>query len=101
MSSPELSLYNVRMHTRREPTARISRRRMAALLAAAPLAAAQAPSPPATQKTPPLGVPAPAPPSATPEQKLQKAYDDVCQISVRLSKLEVPMNVEPAFAFKP
>jgi hypothetical protein len=78
----------------------MSRRRMAALLAAAPLAA-QVASPPATQKTPPLGAPTPAPPSATPDQKLQKAYDDVRQISARLSKLEVPMNVEPAFAFKP
>jgi hypothetical protein len=73
---------------------------MAALLTATPLAA-QVASPPATQKTPPLGAPAPAPPSATPDQKLQKAYDDVRQISARLSKLEVPMNVEPAFAFKP
>lgn len=88
------------MRTRREPTARMSRRRMAALLTATPLAA-QVASPPATQKTPPLGAPAPAPPSATPDQKLQKAYDDVRQISARLSKLEVPMNVEPAFAFKP
>jgi hypothetical protein len=88
------------MRTPLEPTPRISRRRVAALLAATPLAA-QVASPPTTQKTPPLGVPTPAPPSATPEQKLQKAYDDVRQISVRLSKLEVPMNVEPAFAFKP
>ena len=88
------------MRTRRELTARMSRRRMAALLAATPLAA-QVASPPATQKTPPIGAPAPAPPSATPEQKMQKAYDDVRQISTRLSKLEVPMNVEPAFAFKP
>jgi hypothetical protein len=88
------------MRTRRESTARISRRRMAALLASAPLAA-QVTSPPTTQKTPPLGAPTPASPSATPDQKLQKAYDDVHQISVRLSKLEVPMNIEPAFAFKP
>ena len=88
------------MRTRLEPATRISRRRMAALLAATPLAA-QVTSPPTTQKAPPLGAPTPAPPSATPEQKLEKANDDVRQISVRLSKLEVPMNVEPAFAFKP
>jgi hypothetical protein len=73
---------------------------MAALLTATPLAA-QVASPPTTQKTPPIGAPTPAPPSATPDQKLQKAHDDVHRISDRLSKLEVPMNVEPAFAFKP
>lgn len=88
------------MRTRLESTARISRRRVAAFLAATPLAA-QVASPPTTQKTPPLGTPTPAPPAATPEEKLQKAYDDVRRISERLSKLEVPMNVEPAFAFKP
>ncbi len=88
------------MRTRLELTARISRRRVAALLAAAPLAA-QVTSPPTTQKIPPLGAPTPASPAATPEQKLQKAYDDIRQVSARLSKLEVPMNVEPAFAFKP
>ncbi len=88
------------MRTRPESTASISRRRMAALLTAAPLAA-QVASPPAAQKTPPLGAPTPAPNSATPDQKLQKAYDDIRQISNRLAKLEVPMNVEPAFAFKP
>lgn len=86
--------------TRPESIKRVSRRDLAALLAAAPLAA-QVASPPATQKTPPLGAPAPAPPSTTPDQKLQKAYDDVRQVSTRLAKLEVPMNTEPAFAFKP
>ena len=86
--------------TRSESIARVSRRRMAALLTTAPLAA-QVASPPVTQKTPPQGAPTPAPPSATPDQKLQKAYDDVRQVSARLSKLEVPMSVEPAFTFKP
>ncbi len=88
------------MRTRPEPTARISRRRMAVFLAAAPLGA-QIATPPTTQKTLPIGAPVPAPSSATPEQKLQKACDGVRQMSERLSKLEVPMNVEPAFAFKP
>jgi hypothetical protein len=86
--------------THLEPVARVSRRRIAALLTAAPLAA-QVASPPATQKTPPQGAPTPASPSATPDQKLQKAYEDVRRVSARLAKLEVPMNVEPAFAFKP
>jgi hypothetical protein len=49
---------------------------------------------------PPQGAPAPAPASATPEEKLKKAYSDVREISERLSRIEVPMNVEPAFAFK-
>jgi len=53
-----------------------------------------------TSKTPPEGSPAPAQPAATPEQKLQKAYADVHQVSERLSQIEVPMNVEPAFAFR-
>ena len=88
------------MRTRLESTTHISRRRVAAFLVATPLAA-QVASPPTTQKVPPLGTPTPAPPAATPEEKLQKAYDDVRRISERLSKLEVPMNVEPAFAFKP
>lgn len=69
----------------------ISRRRMAAFLAAVPVVA-QAPPSPTTPK---------APPSDTPEGKLQKAKDGVRAMSERLSKLEVPMDVEPAFAFKP
>jgi hypothetical protein len=88
------------MRTRPEPAMQMSRRRLAALLVTTPLAA-QVASPPTTQKTPPLGAPAPAPASTTAEQKLQNAYHGVRQISERLSKLEVPMNVEPAFAFKP
>ena len=67
----------------------------AAAVGAAPL------TPQVTSKAPPQGVPAPAPPSATPEQKLQKAYADVRETSQRLAKIEVPMNVEPAFAFRP
>ena len=52
-----------------------------------------------TQKVPPTGVPAPPAP-ATPEQRLQKAYADVHAVSVQLSQIEVPMNIEPAFAFR-
>lgn len=69
-------------------------KRIAGALAAAP-ALAQA-----TQKIPPQGAPATPNPLATPEQRLQKAYADVHAISDKLSKLEVPMNVEPAFAFR-
>jgi len=52
-----------------------------------------------TSKKPPQGAPAPAPPNATPEQKLQKAYSDVKKLSDRLAQIEIPMDVEPAFAF--
>ncbi len=54
-----------------------------------------------TSKIPPQGAPAAAQPAATPQQKLQKAYSDVQKVSDRLSKIEVPMDVEPAFAFRP
>jgi hypothetical protein len=73
----------------------ISRREWAALLSAAPLVGQ------VTSKVPPQGAPAPPAPPATPEQRRQKAYADVRQISDRLAKLEVPMDVEPAFAFRP
>ena len=80
-------------------SARLTRRqwsaRLAASLTAAPLLGQ------VTQKTPPLGAPAPAPPLVPAEQKLQKAFADVHQVSDRLSQIEVPMNVEPAFAFRP
>jgi len=97
--------YNVRMASRPVPATRITRREWtaglakittaAAVVTAAPLAAQ------VTSKTPPEGSPTPAPASATPEQKLQKAYADIRETSARLSKIEVPMDVEPAFAFRP
>ena len=76
-------------------SARITRRNAAALVAAAPLLAQ------VTSKLHPQGSPVPAPASATPQAKLEKAVADVRQVSQRLSQLEVPINVEPAFAFKP
>lgn len=91
------------MSARRTSSFRITRRRWAALLGIAPFAAhlvahlGQAQS---TSKIPPQGAPAPPAPPATPEARLQKAYADVHDTSVRLSQIEVPMNVEPAFAFK-
>ncbi len=91
-------LYNVGMSSRRASSrfmGGITRRQWTALMASAPIAAQ------VTSKTPPQGAPAPPPPPATPEQKLQKAYADVRQVSDRLSKLDVPMDVEPAFAFRP
>jgi hypothetical protein len=84
--------YNVGMNSR---PLRLTRRYVAAMLAATPLLAQ------VTQKTPPQGAPAPAPPNATPAQKLQKASADVRQVSDRLAQMEVPMDVEPAFAFRP
>ncbi|HEX4809543.1 MAG TPA: hypothetical protein VH325_11475 [Bryobacteraceae bacterium] len=69
-------------------------RRVAVGLTAAPVAAQ------VVQKVPPAGVPAPAPASDTPEQRLQKAYADIRSVSEQLSKLEVPMDVEPAFSFR-
>jgi hypothetical protein len=72
-----------------------TRRECASLLTAAPLLAQ------VTQKTPPQGTPAPAPPAATAEQKRQKAFADIHDVSTRLAQMEVPMNVEPAFAFRP
>jgi hypothetical protein len=71
----------------------MTRRQWTALLGAAPLVAQVA-------SKPPQGAPAPAPASTTPEEKLKKAYADVRQVSDRLSHLEVPMDIEPAFAFK-
>ena len=74
---------------------RITRRQCTALLTATPLVAQ------VTQKVPPVGAPAPPQPPATPQQKLEKAYADVHDVSDRLSKIELPTNVEPAFAFRP
>jgi hypothetical protein len=69
-------------------------RRVAVGLTALPVAAQ------VVQKVPPVGAPAAAPPTDTPEQRLQKAYADVRAVSDQLSKLEVPMDVEPAFSFR-
>ena len=84
--------------TSRRTPARITRRQwnttVAAVLGASP-AVAQV-----TSKTPPQGAPAPAQPPATPQQKLQKAYDDVHKVTDRLAQLEVPMDIEPAFNFR-
>jgi hypothetical protein len=54
-----------------------------------------------TQKVPPQGAPSPPPVPATPEQRLQKAYADIRTVSDQLSKIEVPMDLEPAFSFRP
>ena len=72
----------------------MTRRKWTAWLMATPLAAQ------VTSTAPPTGVPAPPKPPATPEQRMQKAYADVRKVSDQLSKIEVPMNVEPAFSFQ-
>lgn len=82
------------MHPRADAS-RMTRRQCTALLGASPLLGQ------VTQKTPPQGAPKPAPPTATPAQKRQKAIADVKQVSDRLAQLELPMDVEPAFAFRP
>jgi hypothetical protein len=74
---------------------RITRRSWTALIGVSPLLGQ------VTQKTPPEGAPTPAAPDATPEQRMQKAMADVKQVSDRLAELEVPMDIEPAFAFRP
>ena len=84
--------------TRRKWTASLS---TAIVAAAATPVSAQVTSPPVTSKTPPEGAPAPAPAASTAEQKLQKAYADIREASERLAKIEVPMDVEPAFSFRP
>jgi hypothetical protein len=78
----------------------MTRRRLAALLGAGPLVA-QTASPPLTQKTPPIGTPAASPKVTNPDEKLKKAYDGIRDVSARLARLEVPMDTEPAFVFKP
>ena len=81
-----LCLYNVGM--------RFTRRKWAALMTAAP-ALAQV-----TSTNPPQGAPAPAEAATTPEARMNKAVSDIRAVSERLSQIEVPMNAEPAFAFK-
>ncbi len=81
-------LYNVRM------APLITRRRWTALVAVTPLAGQ------VTSTVPPVGAPSPPKTSATPQQRMEKAYADIREVSGRLSKLEVPMNVEPAFSFR-
>lgn len=73
---------------------RLTRRQWTALALASP-AIAQV-----TSKIPPQGAPGPPNPPATPQERVQKAYADIRSASDRLSKVEVPMNVEPAFAFR-
>ena len=65
---------------------RYTRRKFAALAAAAPLAAQSVPQTPQT---------APAPP---PDPELQEALATVRSVSKHLSRIEVPMALEPAFS---
>ncbi|HEY6988579.1 MAG TPA: hypothetical protein VH369_09360 [Bryobacteraceae bacterium] len=78
----------------RRSLSRLTRRQWTALVAAAPLAAQ------VTSKVPPQGAPAPQQPTASPEQKLQKAHADVRGVSEQLSRIEVSMDIEPAFVFR-
>ncbi|MGH9584343.1 MAG: hypothetical protein ACRD4O_15575 [Bryobacteraceae bacterium] len=75
-------------------SSRFTRREFAAIAGAAPLAAQ------AISKIPPQGAPAPPQPPATPEQRFQQALADVRKTSSRLSQVELPMDLEPAFSFR-
>ena len=91
--------YNSGMSIGHEGPQRLSRRKWAkraALTVATSPVLAQV-----SQKIPPQGTPVPPIAPATPEQRMQKAYADIHAVSDELSKLEVPMNIEPAFAFRP
>ncbi len=82
------------MNSRRTLSSAMTRRQLTALLGVSPLLAQ------VQSKVPPKGVPVAAA-APTPEVRMQKAQAAVHQISDRLSKIEVSMDVEPAFAFKP
>ena len=73
----------------------MTRRVWATLIAATP-AIAQV-----TSHIPPEGAPTASPSAATPEAKLEKANADVRQVKDRLSKIDLPMTIEPSFLFKP
>lgn len=80
---------------------RLTRRQWTAAISVALPLSAHAQNPPVTEKTPPLGSPAPAAIAADADAKLKKAVDDVRKVSERLAQMEVPMNTEPAFLFRP
>ncbi|HEX4165296.1 MAG TPA: hypothetical protein VHZ55_07470 [Bryobacteraceae bacterium] len=84
------------MSAHRDSRSRLTRRQWTALVVAAVPLAAQV----TTTTTPPAGAPAPAKPAATPQERARKAYADIHETSDLLSKIEVPMNVEPAFSFR-
>jgi hypothetical protein len=67
---------------------RLSRRELAALLAAVPLSA-QSNTPPPEKST---AAPAPA--------NVHQAADEVRRIGEELRGIDVPMSMEPAFSFK-
>ena len=90
------SPYNGGMSSRLKSAARITRRQWNTLLAVSPLLA-QVPD-----SSPPKAAPETAPaPAATPEARAAKAASDVRSNSDRLSKFEIPADVEPAFSFRP
>jgi hypothetical protein len=71
---------------------KITRRQIASLIAVAPALAAQ----PAAPQTPPS-----APPAQTNPDSLAKAQAQVREVSESLRKMEIPMDSEPAFTFRP
>ena len=79
----------------------MTRRQWTTVLSAALPLAAQVSKSPTEREIPPLGSPPANATASDPEARLKKAVDDVQKVSERLSQMEVPMNVEPAFAFRP
>jgi hypothetical protein len=65
---------------------RVSRRNWVILLGTTPLLAQTSSQPIA--------------PPVTPEQRMEKAESEVRQVSDKLTAIEVPMNIEPAFRFR-
>ena len=74
------SVYNASMPSR------VSRRNWVILLGADPLLAQT----PLQSTAPPV----------TPEQRMDKAKSQMRQVSDKLTAIEVPMNIEPAFRFR-
>jgi hypothetical protein len=68
---------------------KMTRRQIAMALTAVPALA---------QTTPPSTATGPAP---QPVSSLEKAQGDVREVSERLRKIEIPMDLEPAFTFRP
>jgi hypothetical protein len=70
----------------------LTRRQWVVVAGTAPLAAQ-------INTTAPPQSPPPAQSAVTPEQRIDKAKDDIQKVSRRLAEIEVPMNIEPAFHF--
>ncbi len=82
-------------------TGRLTRRQWTALVASTPLLAQSPVTAPPESATKQAATAAVSGVLATPEAQLTKAIADVRVVSDKLSKIQVPMAVEPSFVFKP